>query len=393
MIKETPEQRALRDEVRSYLASFMTPEVRSQIIQGGDSSPLYLELIRKMGHDGWLGVALPPEYGGRGLGPVEHYIFFREIRRAGAPFNPVTINTVAPALIAMGTPAQRAQYLPKIVAGELQVAIGYTEPEAGTDLASLRTTAVRDGDHYVVNGQKVFTSRAQAADYIWLACRTDGTAAKHKGISILMVPTAAEGYSCTPTPTLGFTTTTTFYDNVRVPAENLVGAENGGWRVIMSQLNHERLAVPALIGLTDRLWEEVRDWCLQTASATGRRPIDEPWVRSELARTKARLDAARLLNWQMANRMARGEPAPADSSTAKVFGTETMMDVYRSLLNIVGPLAALPSGAPGAFLVGELEFAAREAQLYTFGGGTNEIQREIIAWRGLSVRRETAGVR
>jgi alkylation response protein AidB-like acyl-CoA dehydrogenase len=391
MIEETAAQRSFRLQVREYLNSFMTPEVKSELIHMGESAELFLRLIRKMGADGWLGVAIPEEYGGRGLSALEQYIFFNEIRRAGAPFNLVTVNTVAPAIVAHGTEEQKRRYLPGILDGSIQVSIGYTEPEAGTDLAALSTRAVRVGDEYVINGQKVFTSLAHLADYIWLACRTDVEAPKHRGISIIMVPTSTPGYSYSPTPTLGFTTTTSYYDDVRVPVANLVGAENEGWRIIMSQLNHERVAIAGQIGLAERLWEDVYEWTKSPTPSTGQRPIDQPWVQQELARSRALLEAVAQMNWQMAARIAGDALRPADASIAKVLGSEGMRDVYSALLAIVGPAACLPSGSPEAFLAGELEFAARESQMYTFGGGTNDVQREIIAWGGLGIPRIKAG--
>lgn len=390
---ETDEQRTLRREVRGYFASFMTQEIRAELIRGGEESQVYLELIRKMGADGWLGVSIPKEYGGRGLSTMEQYIFFNELRRAAAPANMVTINTVAPAIASMATPEQKQKYLPGILAGQLMVSIGYTEPDAGTDLASLQTRAVRDGDEFVITGQKTYTSRAPVADYIWLACITDRDAPRHKGISIIMVPTDSPGYSWTPMPTIGLSTTATYYDHVRVPVGNLVGKENEGWSLITSQLNHERVAIAAQSGLAERLWNEVYRWTREKSSTTGRRPIDEPWVRGELARTYARLEATRLLNQQMAAKLAARQLGPADPSVSKVNGTESMQDIYRSLLAIVGPSSFLPEGSPEAFLAGELEFVARESQMYTFGGGVNEIQREMIAWRGLGVVRDTGGVR
>jgi 3-oxocholest-4-en-26-oyl-CoA dehydrogenase alpha subunit len=391
--EETDDQKVFRRRVREYLESFMTPEIRAQVIREGEGSPLYLGVIQKLGKDGWLGVSLPEEYGGMGLTTVEQYIFFNEIKRAAVPFNVVTINTVAPALAALATPEQKQRFLPGILRGDIQVSIGYTEPEAGTDLASLRTRAVRDGNHYVVTGQKVFTSRAMVADYIWLACRTDPEAPKHKGISILMVPTDAPGFSRTLMPTVGFATTATYYDEVKVPVENLIGSENGGWRLITGQLNHERVAIAAQSGLAERLWGDVYSWACSPSPSTGRRPVDEPWVASELGRTYALMETTRLLNWQMAARLAADDLGPADASVSKVNGSESLQDIYRSLLAIIGPLGYLPEGSPEAFMAGELEFAAREAQMYTFGGGTNEIQREIIAWRGLGVLRDTGGVR
>jgi 3-oxocholest-4-en-26-oyl-CoA dehydrogenase alpha subunit len=390
---ETPEQQALRAEIRAYLAAMVTPEVRAQLQREGEGSPLFLDLVRRMGHDGWLGIGWPAEYGGRGLGPVEEYIFFDEIKRAGAPVNFVTLSTVGPTLIRYGTDDQKRRFLPAILRGELQVSIGYTEPDAGTDLASLRTRAVREGDHYVVNGAKIFTTRAQVADYIWLACRTDPDLPKHKGISVLMVPTDQPGFSWTPITTVGGTTTTaTYYENVIVPAANLIGAENGGWRLMTSQLNRERVGQASFVGLADRLFEEVVAWT-KAAGPDGRRPIDERWVRVDLARVAATLRAIRLFNLEMASNMSRGEVTAADASATKVFGTESTVEAYRIMLGVLGDLSYLPAGSPGSQLGGELEHAARESQINTFGGGTNDMQREIIAWTGLGMKRDTGGIR
>ena len=156
-----------------------------------------------MGADGWLGIGWPKEYGGQGRPATDQFIFFDEVQRAGAPFPFVTLNTVGPTIMRFGSDEQKAFFLPGILAGEINFAIGYTEPEAGTDLASLRTRAVRDGDEWVINGNKVFTSGANQADYVWLACRTDPDAPKHKGISIILVPTASPGFKCTPIVTVG----------------------------------------------------------------------------------------------------------------------------------------------------------------------------------------------
>jgi hypothetical protein len=390
---ETPEQQALRSELRQYLDEMVTPEVRAQLLLEGESSTLFLELVKKMGHDGWLGIGWPTEYGGRGLGPIEEYIFFDEIKRAWAPVNFVTISTVGPTLMAYGSEEQKKRFLPPILRGELQVSIGYTEPDAGTDLASLRTRAVRDGDSYVVNGSKIFTTRAQVADYIWLACRTDPDAPKHKGISIMLAPTDQPGFSWSPISTVGGTTTTaTYYDNVRVAAENLVGQENAGWRLLTSQLNRERVGQAAFVGLAERLYEDLLAWC-RTTGPEGRRPIDSAWVRSDLARVAAMLRAVRLVNLDMAASMTRGTVSPAEASATKVFGTESTVDAYRTMLGVLGAASYIPAGSAGALLHGELEHAARESQINTFGGGTNDMQREIIAWTGIGMKRDTGGVR
>ncbi|MDQ1395366.1 MAG: 3-oxocholest-4-en-26-oyl-CoA dehydrogenase alpha subunit [Acidimicrobiaceae bacterium] len=381
-LDQTPEQQALRKELREYFADLLTPDVRAALGDPGEGSDLFRSLVRRMGADGWLGIGWPKEYGGQGRPPTDQYIFFDEVQRASAPFPFVTLNTVGPTLMLYGSQEQKDRFLPGILRGEVNFAIGYTEPEAGTDLASLRTRAVRDGDEYVITGSKIFTSGANQADYIWLACRTDVDAPKHKGISMIIVPTDDPGFEWSPIMTVGgVMTTATFYDAVRVPVDNLVGAENEGWRMITTQLNHERVGLAALCGLAQRLSEETRTW----ARSTGR--TGQPWVRTHLAEAHARLEAMRLLNWRMASRMTEGTLSPADSSAVKVFGTEGLVEVYRLLLEVVGPAGSVRAGWPGAALAGELERAARAAQINTFGGGVNEVQREIVASVGLGMAR------
>ena len=254
----TPEQVALRQELREYFTALMTPEVEEALAETGWEGPLYKELVRQIGRDGWLGVGWPKEYGGQGRTPMEQLIFFDEVQRANAPVPMLAINTVGPTIMRFGNDEQRARFLPPILAGELHFAIGYTEPGAGTDLASLRTSAVRDGDEYVVNGQKVFTTQVDVADYVWLAVRTDPDAPKHKGISILLMPTDAPGFSHTPIHVMGEgRTNATYYQDVRIPVANLVGEENAGWRLITTQLNHERVAL-CNAGAVERIITEVR---------------------------------------------------------------------------------------------------------------------------------------
>ena len=390
-LEETADQQALRKELRAYFDAMMTPAVRAELGSVGEGSPAFRRLVRQMGADGWLGIGWPVEHGGQGRPATDQFIFFDEVQRAEAPFPFVTVNTVGPTIMRFGTDEQKARFLPGILAGEINFAIGYTEPEAGTDLASLRTKATRDGDEYVIDGAKVFTSGANQADYIWLACRTDADAPKHKGISIILVPTASAGFSWTPIVTVGDNVTTaTFYDGVRVPVANLVGAENEGWRMITNQLNHERVGLAALGGRAEQLYEDVLALARTTPAARGsaERMIDVPWVQLDLARCHARLEAMRLLNWRMAVEASSGELSPADSSAVKVYGTETHVEVYRLLLGVVGAAGYLRPGSPGAVLRGHLERAARAAQINTFGGGVNDVQRDIVAAAGLRMARQ-----
>jgi 3-oxocholest-4-en-26-oyl-CoA dehydrogenase alpha subunit len=393
-LDETEEQQALRTELRAYFDRLLTPATREELGQPGEGSPAYVDVVRQMGADGWLGLGWPEEYGGQGRSAIDQFIFFFEVSRAGAPFPFVTLNTVGPTLMAYGTEEQKRKFLPGILAGEIHFAIGYTEPESGTDLASLRTRAVLDGEEWVINGNKVFTSGANQADYIWLACRTDPDAPKHKGISMIIVPTETTGFKWTPIVTVGSNTTTaTYYDDVRVPKENLVGDANAGWRLITNQLNHERVGLAANTAIAFRLWEEVVDWARQTEASSptsgkpGNKMMDVPWVQVDLARTHAQLEAMKLLNWRMAAAVGEGTLSPDQSSAVKVYGTETAVAVYRALLGILGAAGYLAGGSPGALLRGEVEKAGRGAQINTFGGGVNEVQREIVAAAGLGMAR------
>ncbi|MFE9255572.1 acyl-CoA dehydrogenase family protein [Streptomyces sp. NPDC006879] len=351
-------------------------------------------LLRQIGADGLLGLGWPTEYGGQGRGPDEQFIFFDEAQRAGAPVSMVTLNTVGPTLIKYGSPHQKAHFLPRILSGEIVFAIGYSEPEAGTDLAALRTRAVREGDHWVVDGQKIFTSNAQHADWIWLACRTDPEAPKHQGISIILVPTDSPGFSWTPIETVGgLTTTATYYDALRVPADHLVGPEHGGWGLITNQLNHERVALAALGMQAEDAFQDALEHTRACDPVTGRRPADHPWVRSRLAEASARLAALRLLNWRLVQDVGSNTLAPGDASGVKFFGTESTVEVYRICQEVVGERALLrgPVGtcgrqAAGCYDDGSLERMNRAAQINTFGGGVSEIQREILAGTRLGMK-------
>jgi len=293
-LEETPEQLALRTELRAYFADLLTDEARKALDSETEGGAMHRTLVRQMGQDGWLGIGWPKEFGGQGRPVSDQFIFFNEVQRARAPFPFVTLNTVGPMLMRYGTEEQKSYFLSGILGGEINFAIGYTEPSAGTDLASLRTRAVRDGDEWVINGNKVYTSGADQADFIWLAARTDPDAPKHKGISIFLVPTSDPGFSCTPIVTVGnVVTTASYYDNVRVPTTALVGGLNEGWRLITGQLNHERVGLGAMYALPTRLWAETAQWAIDEGVA------DVDWVQADLGRTYALLEAQKLLNWRM----------------------------------------------------------------------------------------------
>jgi 3-oxocholest-4-en-26-oyl-CoA dehydrogenase alpha subunit len=385
-IAYTPEQERLRSRLREYFAALMTAERRAGLARsGGDygDGSAYKEIIRQLGRDGWLALSWPAEYGGQDGSMLDQLIFTDEAAIAGVPVPFLTINTVGPTIMRFGTPDQKERFLPPIAAGELHFSIGYSEPGAGTDLASLRTRAVRDGDTYVINGQKMWTSLIEYADYVWLACRTDPDAVRHRGLSIIIVPTDAAGFSWTPVRTVaGITTSATYYSDIRVPVSNLVGEEHRGWPLITNQLNHERVALTSAAPLQAAL-AAVTDWAASVKLADGRRVIDQEWVQLSLARVHAKAEVLKLMNWRIA--AAAGSPGPAAASATKVYGTELSIEACRLLLEILGASAEVRGGSPGAVLAGRIERMQRSALILTFGGGTNEVQRDIIGAAALGL--------
>ncbi len=383
-LEYTPEQEELRAKIRAELEAVMTPERIAAIGNVMEGGPAIKECVKALGAANLLGVGWPKEYGGHGFSAMEQFIFFEEARRVNAPIPIVTLNTVGPTLAQRGTEEQKAEFLPGILKGTVEFAIGYSEPDAGSDLASLRTSAVRDGDDYVINGQKMFTSGAASADYIWLAARTDPTAKKHKGISLFIVPTSAPGFSLRPLHTMpGVCTYYTFYDDVRVPASAMVGAENDGWKLVTTQLNFERAALGNL-GAIEPLFAKTLRWARST-ELDGGRVIDQPWVQLALARVEAQVAAYRILNLRVNASISHGGLGMGEASAVKVFGTELTQQVARELLDVVNHNGTRTGDT--APLRGSLESAYRTAVLNTFGGGANELQRDIIAMAGLGMPR------
>lgn len=361
-------QLALRATLRDYFTGLVWPEERAEMLSDRHG-PAYQAIVRRMGRDGWLGVGWPVEYGGRGFGQIEQQIFVNEAARADVPLPAVTLQTVGPTLLEFGTAEQKEFFLPRILAGEIHFAIGYTEPEAGTDLAALRTKADRDGDWYVVNGQKTFTTGAHAADYVWLACRTGPD--RHRGITILIVDTRSPGFSHTPIITSdgAHHVNATYFTDVHVPVSMRVGEENQGWKLVTTQLNHERV----MLGPAGRI-AALHDRFAQWASSVERRPE----VDAALEECRMVLRINELLNWQVAC-------APtldiADASATKVFSSERLQRLGQLLSDVVGRLD------PASELAAWLDIQTKRNLVLTFGGGVNEIQRELIAGSGLGLPR------
>lgn len=383
----TAEQDALRREIQQYMAALMDGPLRAELESQGAGGPHYQSAMRKLGADGWLGIGWPSEFGGQGRGPIEQFIFFDELQGAAFPVPILTLNTVGPTLIKFGTDAQRARFLPAILAGSCHFSIGYSEPGAGTDLASLKTKAVLEDQEYVINGQKTWTSLMGHADFLWVAVRTDPAAAPHKGISILIVPADAPGLSKTPIRSLGDHDISNVYlDNVRVPRSALVGEENRGWQLITTQLNHERVALNAVAPIYNLLQDTIA-WARTQPAGPDTRLLDVPWVRRNLALVDAKIDVLRLMNWKQAWAIREGRLSPAEASAIKVYGSELYIEASKLLMEIHGSAGALQRGSHAAVLRGRLEDFYRASLVLTFGGGCNEVQRDIIATTGLAMPR------
>ncbi|MFK8018901.1 MAG: acyl-CoA dehydrogenase family protein [Pseudomonadales bacterium] len=382
-IDYTDSQRKLRAELREYFGALIKPEYKETLrnAEGGD---LYKSLIRQMGSDGMLALGWPTEYGGKGLTKIEQLMFFEEALLAGAPVPFVTLNTVGPAIMDHGSAAQKERFLPEIAAGKLHFSIGYSESSAGTDLAALQTAAVKQGDEYIVNGSKVYTSAAEAADYIFLACRTDPEAPKHKGISILCVDTSDPGFSFGPLHTVGSVrTNVSFYTDVKVPADMIIGEENKGWRLITSQLNHERVGLAAWGIHGWKLFQRTLEWAREEHN--GLRAIDNPSTQRSLAEVYAYLEAMRVMNANMAWQLDQAEISPVLPSALKVYSTEILIEICRLLMDIVGPNALVAAPSDGTVMIGDLEHEYRRALINTFGGGVVEVLRGLVATFGLGM--------
>ena len=303
----TDTEEALRSELRAYYDDLLDDETRAQLRRAEGIGPVMRRVVERMGADGWLGIGWPEQYGGQGRGPIDQFIFFDESMRSGAPVPMLTINSVAPTIMQFGNDEQKQRFLPGILRGEIHFCIGYSEPGAGTDLASLRTRAVRDGDDYVVTGQKMWTSLAGDADYCWLAVRTGDEDSRHRGISLFIAPMDAPGIERTRLNLLSsHDIHSVYWDDVRVPAANLVGGENQGWNLIVNQLNHERVTLCSP-GMAEHMLHETIEWARATKLPDGRRVIDQEWVRLNLATAYAGFEFLRLANWKVAWAAARDE--------------------------------------------------------------------------------------
>ena len=390
-IEFTKEQISLREELRKYFKNLMNNKLKKELKKGAreGGGPEFRKALEKIGSDGWIGLSWPKEYGGQEATALEQYIFTEEIMRSGFPYPFLTTDSIGPTIAEFGSRELRKSLIPGILSGKVIFAIGYSEANSGTDLASLSTKAQLQNKFWIINGQKMWTSLADYSDYIWLAVRTNPKTSDHKGLSILVVPNASTGLSITPILTLGgVRTNSTFFENVKVPKSNLVGEINRGWDLITGQLNRERLSLVNNAPI-EKLLEDVTKWAKNKKGVDEKRLIDEKWVQKNLAKVKTGAEALKLLCWKQAWLMTEKKMNMEDASVAKVYGSEFFIEAYRLLMEVLGQESTLTQNSSRNLLGGRLEMLYRISSILTFGGGTNEIQRDIIAMIGLGMPRES----
>ena len=380
-----------RREVQEFVQQISSlPEIQELIaheVREGEPVHPAVHTLRSLLDDrGWLKMCWPKELGGEGKSYWYQFVLGSELLLAGTPYELSTAEMVVPAIHAFGTEEQKAEYIPAIWSGDMTIALGYSEPNAGTDLASLRTSAVRDSDEWVINGQKVWTSCAHFATHVWLAVRTDQNAPKHRGISMMIVPLDSEGIVVRRIETSTHNTTNeVFFDDVRVPANALVGEENRGWHIAVHSLDHER----AFIGKDSFALQMLFDRQVEYLRAKRPTQLQDPQCRLALANLKIDLHIARALTMISASIVAGGGTPTMEASMAKVWTTELRYRLADTAMNQFGRAGGLRGDSgPGAPLNGELEDQYRASPINRFGGGTNEVQRQIIAQRGLGLPRQ-----
>ena len=390
LIQLNAKQAKLKSELQEYFEGLMTPALKAELnnpnhFEGG--GPEFKNAMQTMGADGWIGLSWKKELGGKELSPMEQYIFVETVMRTGFPFPFLTTESGGPMIAENGSDWAKEEIATKILQGKLIFAIGYSEPNSGTDLASLKTKAIKEKDGYLINGQKMWTSLANFSDYIWLATRTDFEVKNHKGISIFIVPTDDQGFSMSAINTLGdVRTNATFYDNILVPDSYLVGKLNEGWSLITSQLNLERLAL-VNHGPVEELYNNVLSLAHQTKINKDQYLTDISWVKHNLAQVYSGIEALKLICWKQTWIMESDQLNMAEASVAKVYGSEFFIEAYRLLMEIMGELSLLKNESELSILNAKLERMYRTASILTFGGGTNEVQRDIIAMAGLLMPR------
>ena len=374
--------------VREFMSRHRTPELMSELAMrdlDGTVGPETRRFLDALKEEGYNSLAWPKEYGGQGANPFLSWLLMDELGYWGLPSGP-SFDMIGATIMRFGTEEQKHEWLPKVQAGEMRFCLGYTEPNAGTDLASLQARAVRDGDEYVINGQKIYTSGAHHATHVWFAARTDPNAPKHRGVSMFVVPLETPGITVRPLWTINWgRTNETFYEDVHVPATALVGEENRGWYQAASALDLER----AIIGSASAPLRRSIDAMMEHVQAERPEFADDAYARTEMARSKMDAQIARALTMTSAAFILNGVVPNQEASMSKIWTTETRTRVESQFMDMLGPRGGLTheNEEEPAPMEGRLPADWLGSVITRFGGGTNDIQRRIIATRGLGLPR------
>ena len=386
----TAKQDEWREEVRAIIESLITPELEEEMQYNSDlgPGPAGKAFMRALGQKGLLGIPWEEKHGGLGRPLMDQYIFSEEIGRIGGLYtNSTAVNMVGPTITRVGTDEQQDEWIPKMLSGEVECALGYTEPGAGTDLAGLETRAVEDGDEFVINGQKMFTSAAHFSSHIWLLARTDPDAPKHRGLSVFLVPMDSPGITVRPLWRMDDgRTNEVFFDNVRIPRANQIGEPNRGWYHVAMALDFERVSLGGrYAGLLKRLNALVK--YANETTANGAPLSQDPYVRGQFADLGIKLEVVRMFSYRTAWMIDQGQVPNYESSAQKIIATDLIQEIADFGVELLGMHGQLTKDSPHNRLDGELEQAYRSGIFLRFGGGANEVQRDIIARRGLGMPR------
>ena len=383
----TPEQEQFREEIREFLAQHLSDELRAEIASSGHTpGPLGKQFLRLLGEHGWLGVGWPREYGGQGRSMIEQTIFYHELDLQDVHYGNLTITSLAMTLIKLASEEQKQEYLPRILKGELEICLGYTEPGAGSDLAGIITRAERDGTDYLITGQKVFTTGAHYASHCWLLARSEPAAPRHKGLSVFIFPLDTPGVTIHPIYTMeGIRTNEVFLDQVRVPASCMIGTPGSGFYTVAMALDFER----AFMGKYTRLGRDFDALvqCCKQIETDGHSLFEDPLIKDRLVRMHTDIERLRLLCLKSAWMIDQGKVPTAEASAQKVLASELEQRVADEGIQILGCFGQLERESPHAPMKGRLAQSWLISPMLRFGGGANEIQRDIIAQRGLGLPR------
>ena len=394
----TPEQESLREEVRQFIADNITPEMREEMEESGirRRGPQVDALYKKISENGWIGISWPEEYGGQDGSRIDQYIVEEEFARIG-----ITVGgagSEAPAILAAGTEEQKKYFLPGLINGEIIFALGFTEPQAGADLAGLQCRAVRDGDEWVINGQKMYTTAAHYVTHIYLMARTDPDAHRHRGITIFLVPMETEGITVRPlwtiqnepTAPLGTTygdrrTNEVFFENVLIPASYMLGEENMGWYVGAMGLNLDRVGASRYL-LSVKRDEDIVNWVKEN-DLDGYSIAEDPAVRDRLAELWIEAQVCRLMTMRSMSLVEHGGSFTYEGSAEKVWAPEHGVRTTETIAQILGPYAQLLNGSEDAIEDGVFAHNLMGAFQSGINHGSTQVMRDQVARRGLGMPR------